>query len=633
MKTFVAISTEIYNDKLILVNTSCGLSLFNESGLEFGDVIEFLFNLKKQRLNRKEKVVFVCFGFSRDNEFIFSGMSKNSKDKLFQSHIVKKELHYLESEQERLDEIFYNADKETQDFEQADFDRYVNKLAQIELLEVKHKDYKIDLANGKRLTVRKNKEAINIYDIYGFFKPSSLRKTAKLWLGQDIALLERNLLSHLPEIEALKIYSDIEVKTIAEIATALNKSLVDNGIKLQRYHGATAITSQALTQAKAKDFFHNYRYKRQLSPELYNACYGAYFGGRGEQLKIGTIENVNIYDINSAYAYASLFLPTMLKRPRFSRKWKPEMFSLWFCEFDLSGSDMYYGLLPYRFNSQTIWKSKGRGYYWQPEVSFLLANYPEHITVKHGYFLQYEQAPFTTAIQDLYNLRQQLSRQNSPLAKVLKIALASIYGKFCQHNGRGHYYNMFYAGFITSFVRTMLLNAVKGNERETVCFSVDAIHTTAHLDLPISDDLGDYKLLQVDKATYIENGVYKLYKDNEVIKTASKGSRHFNFDRALDELNNKKQYSALIEFFIGHNIFTSNAIRHSKYLQNFATDKTLMPLDTRARLFDVFECDLNTGFVDSRISTFDNGLPSGIYKHSDFKDADAGLDTIEARRI
>lgn len=217
MKNFVAISTETYKDKLVLVNTSCGLSLFNENGLEYSEIIEFLFSLKKVRLNRKEKTVFVCFGFSRDNEFIFSAMNDETKDKLFQSHIVKKELHYLETEQERIDEVFYNADKESQDYQAADFEKYVNKLSQIELLEVKHKDYILDLASGKRLTIRKNKEAINIYDIYGFFKPNSLRKVAKLWLGEDISLLERLPLP-LPEIETLRIYSDIECKTIAEIA-------------------------------------------------------------------------------------------------------------------------------------------------------------------------------------------------------------------------------------------------------------------------------------------------------------------------------------------------------------------------------------------------------------------------------
>ncbi len=93
MKTFISISTEIIDNKLVYINTSAGASLFNENGITFNDAIDFLFSLRNTRENRKAGTVFVCYGFSRDNEFIFSSMTKDLKDKLFQAYNVKHELN------------------------------------------------------------------------------------------------------------------------------------------------------------------------------------------------------------------------------------------------------------------------------------------------------------------------------------------------------------------------------------------------------------------------------------------------------------------------------------------------------------------------------------------------------------
>lgn len=636
MKQFVAITTETLDNKLVLIQTSGGDSLSNENGIDFLQAIEFLFNLRFKQSNRKTKTVFVSYGFSRDNEFIFSTMSDTLKDKLFQSYNVKTALNRIAFENEKLDELFYKTARDTQEFEQIDFDRYVNFLAEKDLIEVKINGFNISLANGKRLTIRKNKKSISIYDIYGFFKSDNLRVSCQKWLQVDYALLDRDLLLSNASInnnELLKIHANIECKAISELATKLNSELERQGINLSRYHGATAVTSWLLTKSKAKQYYHSYRYKRQMSGELDKATYQSYYGGRAEQFKIGTIKNVNIYDINSAYAFACGFLPVLLNKPRFAKHYTEQPFSIWYCEYNFKDNNPYFGFLPNRNQNSTSYKVAGRGYFWFPEVQYILQNFPDAITIKRGYFWEYENAPFTNDILEMYQLRLELQAKGNPLEKVIKKALQSVYGKFCQHQGKGHFYNMFYAGFICSFVRRMLLDATAGKEKETICFLTDAIHTTANLDIPVSNNLGEYKKESYEKVEYLDNGVYRCFNGGEIVKTKHKGSKTFDFSAALSDLNEKQYYKADNSIFVGHNIFAMNQFSKAEYLHNFALDKDIKPLENCPRIFESKQIDLSNGFLDSRINSLYAGKESGIYRHNDNNMNDFSLDTIEARQV
>jgi hypothetical protein len=617
MKHFVAIITETIDNRLVKITTSAGESIGNENGIDFLTAVDFLFALRLKSIHRKNKTVFVSYGFTRDNEFIFSTMTKELKDKLFQSYDVKQKLNRIEFENEKLDEIYYQKLHnerlmDTQEFEQVDFERYVNFLAEKELIEVKAGGYDISLANGKRLTVRKNKKSISIYDIYGFFKNDSLFESCKKW----------------------QVPYNNEVEAIALLATALNKSLEYYGIKLSRYHGATAVTSWLLTKSKAKDYYHALRYKRQISTEFHKATYQSYYGGRAEQLKLGTLYNVNIYDINSAYAFACSFLPVLLSKPRFVKAFTDEfIFSQWLVTYNFADTDSYFGYFPNRNRVSTDYKLAGKTYLWYPELQFALQHFPECIEIHQGFVWDYTPAPFGQDILEMYELRRKLQKQGNPLEKVLKKALQSVYGKFCQHQGKGHFYNMSYAGFICSFVRRMLLDATFGNEKETICFLTDAIHTTANLNISVSDHLGEYKKESYEKVEYLDNGVYRCWNDGKIVKTKHKGSKHFDFSAALNLLNEKQYYKADNSIFVGHNIFAMNQFSKAKYLENFALDKEINPIENCPRIFENKIIDFSREFLDSKPNALYGGKESGIYRHNDFNVNDFSLDTIEARAL
>lgn len=642
-KTFIAISTEVYNSKLVHLATSCGLSLTNENGIDHLEAIEFLFSLIHKR-KRSGGVVFVCYGFQRDNEFIFSTMPKALKDKLFRSHVIKRQIDELEFENENILADYFRYNLDSQDFEQADFELHVNKLALDELTEVKVNGYDLALANGKMLTIRKNKKSITIYDIFGFFKPKSLRVAAKVFLDAELPLLDRQLFDTLEffdgvtDFDKLKNHAALEVDTVARLMAKLNELLTQYDINLSRFHGASAITSHILSKSKARKQYHNYRYKHQLAPPLHHALRQSVYGGRAEQFKIGTLQNIKVYDINSAYAAAATDLPIMLTKPTYYSSWIPEKFSFWQCEYDFTKTGLYFGLLPNReLTSFTKYKLKGSGVFWQPEITYVLKYFPECIKIGGGYALTDTQsADFTEKIKEVFKLRLQLQAEGNPLEAVLKLALSSIYGKFCQHNGKGHYYNLFYAGYITSATRAQLLKATRGNETKIICFQTDAIHSTTRLPLPLSGDLGEYKISEYDKVTYLDNGVYQCTNGGKVVKTKTRGFRRFDFAKALRELVNQRSYTALAEFFVGHNLFSKNLFTSADYLADFATPKTMYP-SAKDRLsmrhFMAGDIDLTKDFLDSQPISVYNGLPSAPYSVGSNKSVDLSLDTILAGRI
>lgn len=628
MKQFIAISTATLNNKLVLINTSKGEALANPNGIDFDVAIDFLFSIFTKYRHNKIKPVFVSYGFAKDNEFIFSTASKELKDKLFQSVNIKRDLLKLEVEQEKTDTAIYKyllkdsidgwflrpnltAD-ELAEYKSLDFDKYVTYLSKKELLEVKTGGYEIALANGKFLTIKKNKRSFTIYDIFGFFKPDNLLISCQKWLG--IGKIEN------------------ECESISALMAKLNDELEKQGIKLNRYHGSTTVTSWLLSKSNAKKYYHAYRYGRQIADELNKATYQSYYGGRGEQHKLGTVYNVNIYDINSAYAYASTFLPVLLSKPYFVKDYQEQPFSIWYCEYNFADINPYFGYLPNRnLGNPTQYKLKGRGYFWFPEIQFILQNFPECVNIKQGYVWDYELAPFTDEINDFYNLRLKLQAENNPLEKVIKKALQSIYGKFCQHQGKGHFYNMFYAGFICSFVRRMLLDATSGFGQETICFLTDAIHTTAKLNIPVSNNLGEYKLESYDKVIYLDNGVYQCWNDGKVIKTKHKGSKQFDFAASVNNLNEKQYYTADNNIFVGHNIFSMNQFQNAKYLQNIRLDKNINPLENVPRIFETKKVDFSSEFIDSKIVSLYGGKESAIYRHNEMNIGDFNLELMEVR--
>lgn len=636
-KKFIAITTQTLNNQLAYIATSCGKSLFNENGITFDKAIEFLFELIHEK-DSGFTTVFVNYAFARDNEFIFATMPRDFKDRLFQSENIQKRVTELELENEDLEGRLYDGSNQNDKVEAALF-QSVNRMVLKGLVEVEYNDYFIRLINGKMLTVRHGGKAITFYDVYGFFnKP--LRESVRLWLNEDLMLLDRKELEKLdlPIRDKITLLSFLEVTATAKLAEKLDCELGKLGYNLTRFHGASSLSSKFLSQLKAKDEYHNYRFRRQHPPELWKAVRQSCYGGRQEQFKIGTLKNVYVYDINSAYAHAIAHLPSLQRKPTFTETWTDCPFSIWFCDYDFTDVDPYFGLLPNRdVGNATKYKLKGKGYFWQPEIEFVKKHYPGSVKINGGFIIDYQQADFAKGIETLYQLRLELQRQNNPLEKIIKLALASLYGKFCQRQGRAFYYNLFYAGFITSFTRARLLEVTQGKEKNVITFQTDAVHTDKPLGISTNNNLGEYRQTVYNSVTYLDNGVYRaLDSFGNIIKEKTRGIRSFEFEKALQQIKQQQTYTALIDFFVGHNLHTNEMFKGAPYLSQYAIDKTFSPIAkerSAMRLFEVLDIDLSKSYFNSRpLNTF-SGLESGVYRQNDNVMLDAAKQTIQAGRV
>lgn len=629
-KRFISIATEIINNKLIYINTSTGESLTDAAGISSFELIEFMHDLVlTHKTHKKNAVIFVCYAFTKDVEFMFRDLPTNLKDELFQNHVVKKEIAAIEEHKQDLLELQYNKETELSETETVTL---YNQIADVRRVlglagKITYKNYSITLMQGKQLMIKKDNVSFVLYDIFGFFRKalsiavSDHLQISSIWLTEEKS----------NELETRKQQSTLDCFYIAKLAEYIYIEFAKRGIHISRFHGSSVITSAILSKSKARDEYRNFKNNRSLPPELKKAVNQSFYGARVEQLKLGSFNNINVYDLNSAYAKAVTYLPQMLQKPCFTKDWKAEPFSVWHIDYELP-KNIYYGLLPNRdTNFITKYKRRGSGYYWQPEIIYLMQNFPDCIKINRGFYVPYKQAHFTRSISELYELRRTLKRDNNPLEKVIKLALATIYGKFCQRIGFAYYYNLFYAGFVTSYVRANLLQATHGVENKTICFLTDAIHTTAKLNVSVSDNLGDFSHEQYDNGAYLGAGIYKL--DNYTTKETKKAMRGFtylDYEQAFKDLKDTGTFTAFQDYFCGHNLHSLSPIEFNQYLQPQRKALKVSPFDSKARLYDAMKADLKNDSIDSILFDSYSGRESSEYAPNERNDFNFMFDAVLA---
>lgn len=631
-KQFIAISSEIVNHKLVYLNSSVGFSLSDENGIKSSDAIQFLHNLS---LKFKTNSRFICYSTKMENEYFFRHLPEKTKDELFQSHNIKKELDELKLIYEDLENEFFDL---TNDVDETAAVIMYNQLQEINRFitnagKITYDGYKINLANGKFLSINKNKNTFMLYDIFSYFR-KPLSEVIFSYFGESSELLTENKSQ---DFEIRKTQNTVDCFYIVKLMNHVYKELAKRSIMLNRFHGASTITSAVFSKCKAKENFRNFKDGKFMSEQLNHAVSSGLYGARTEQLKLGYFEKINVYDLNSAYAEAALYLPQIKRHPLFSKRYRDDIFSIWFIQYDLP-KNIKFGLLPNRDIGQTIrYKRRGAGWYYQPEIKFLIENYPDCFEIKHGFYVPYKTPSFVPAILDLYNIRKELKAEtyeynngNNPLEKVVKLGLTTIYGKFLQRVGKAYYYNPLYGGFITSFVRAKLLDATKGKENKTICFLTDAIHTTAKLDLSIGDDLGQYRHSFYNSGIYLGAGVYELYSQDKT-KKATRGFTRLDFIDAIKQLSENGTYMAQQDFFVGHNLNKLSPVNVGEYLRMSSKNIKISPLKSNVRFFDnKLMTDFATEQIDSELMDTFSGRESGIYRPSLRDNADIIFEGVEA---
>jgi len=288
-------------------------------------------------------------------------------------------------------------------------------------------------------------------------------------------------------------YNRTECLGLAGMCLELERGMQSQGIVVKSWHGPGALADAVLKQAGIREEM------RRPNQVLRNLFARAYFGGRIETLKIGSMREVDVYDINSAYPEACTWLWDQTRgRWEYRTAWTDRQFpvSLWHLEWVLPGKTDV-GPLPYRRPDGRIYfPCRGRGWYWWPESS-LAVRLHRGVRVLEGYVWTGPPGSRLRSVVDrLYRRRLDLKSHGKDVeAQVLKLSLNSLYGKMAQSVGRAPWQAPAWAGYVTSYVRAKLREAVIGYEEAVVAFATDGVFCRG-ADLPVAqgNGLGQWKV-------------------------------------------------------------------------------------------------------------------------------------------
>jgi len=377
---------------------------------------------------------------------------------------------------------------------------------------------------------RKSKRSAIIYDVFGFFQTSFL-EACKEYLGNDDPDLDtirkgkedRDSFEWYEMDDKIVPYNNLELSMLVRVMVQLRQDLHDVGIDPSRWHGPGAIANEVL-----KKF--NVPISRTVPEEVLDASQYAYAGGRFEHFWLGRyVGPVWEYDIHSAYPAAALNLPDLSSGDwEYVEAFEPDAFGVWYIEYDSGDEqgDKYRRPQPLFCRSENgsiSYPSQVQGWYWTPEAGLCPGD------VRGGWvFRPWSEAKPFSFVTGLYDERRTLKSQGKSAQRALKLILNSLYGKLAQTIGAGkkgppRWHQLEYAGYITSYTRAMIYKAVSINPSAIIAVETDAVFSTEPLDLPVTDELGDWEQKEYKEIVYLQSGFYYATEKNDTIKCKYRG--------------------------------------------------------------------------------------------------------------
>lgn len=331
-------------------------------------------------------------------------------------------------------------------------------------------------------------------------------------------------------------YCQLECEQLARVMEIFRDSCTSVGLAPTRWQGPGYLVSAAM---RKHNFPKNKDYKPLVPTRVWELANAAYYGGRFEAPIIGEIPGpVYQYDINSAYAGVYQHLPCLLHG-----KWTradptavshPLVTLVSVRYVHLPGRHIC--ALPVRDkNGRIYFPHKGQGVYWWFEVASVPNSLQVDVLEAWSYTADCNCTPFHW-IDALYHERMRVGKKTGKGA-ILKLVLASTYGKLCQSIGEAPYSNPVWASLITAYVRTQLYKAAvsENDGRDVVMLATDGLFTTEpRARLAITGDIGDWECDTHSSMFVIQSGLYFL--PDKKPKT-----------RGIPRANIEKQRVAIIE--------------------------------------------------------------------------------------
>lgn len=601
MTAFLGVAFGVIADRVACVAVSDGEALTDMRGLRTSEIVAFLWQQQVKGAS------VVGFDTATDLELTFQDLIKNDKDVLFG-------LRQKQEQRVAKDNPLY------------DWQAALNPGV------IEYRSYRLSALPGKFLRVANaHARGFSFYDIHSYFEGCDLIDALAYLDEADRPSVQRVEKNDMPlwsaggMSDALTDRCAAQAQAVALLAAKVAEVVGPLDLNVKQWYGPSSIASRCLNKWKARRQAKRLNEKNSAS-ELLRAIDCAYFGGRVEAIKLGTVEDVRVYDLNSAYAYATCLLSQFYKPLRFTRdyeQYRESPFACWLVDYEVP-EEVTIGPLPTRSPKGGIsFRSRGRGYFWQPEVDYMRQRYPDCFSIKWGYVCEdYQPVTFAGSIQEMYDYRLVLKEKGDKGEKIIKLALSNLYGKFAQNTGTAYYQSRAWAGWITSFIRRLLLEAVTGVESHVVCFAQDAIHlekASANVAATaIGDGLGQYKLNQYAQGLYLSPGIYELGARSDQVKSASRGSnQELDYVRIATELSDRQCSELQRAFFVGWQLARQAPLKYERdYLGEVSESLALIPSRLKARNYKS-EFDWNRESKDSTISRQWSGQLSARYLPQD----------------
>ncbi|MEX0861601.1 DNA polymerase [Nitrosopumilus sp.] len=248
---------------------------------------------------------------------------------------------------------------------------------------------------------------------------------------------------------------------------------------------------------------------------IQDLAYRSSFGGRFEILKRGFIGKAYLYDINSAYPNAFSNIPDLNNGKWLHRKSVHQDAKIGFFRILADIPDeKYIPAFPFKANGTVLFPSgKFETYVTLPELLACEKKWYK-ILDSFQFIPKTNHLPYREFIENLYEKRMTLKKQNNPMQLPLKIILNAIYGKTGANTNRisGNIFIPVIFSHITGYTRAQLYNMVKehGIERDVVFFATDSICSTRKLDID-STKLGEFSFdNEADDVEVLQNGIYRF---------------------------------------------------------------------------------------------------------------------------
>ena len=426
------------------------------------------------------------------------------------------------------------------------------------------------------------KKKITIYDCLGMFRQPFVQ-TCDDWLFGNTPEIIREGKQRRErfarwDMEFVREYNAAECAALVHVLEGVDAylgRLPGGGVHLRGWYGAGAIAASWLRRAGVRRLMRRFDL-RYVGGDLLDAFARAYHGGRVETRLVGTVGPVWRYDIHSAYAWAACHMG------RVTYRWAPvESFnadararmSVYRVSWKLpAGSPL--GPFPVRDQDERItYPLSGSGWYWWLEIKAARDIWgASRMKVDHGNSCidgwrpigdRQRDIGLATVLKTMYQYRWWSRQTHEPGRRLMKLALAAVWGKFAQRRSAnddgdepGFFYCQPWAGWITSCVRAAILKAVQGNENAVIAIATDGIVTNRELpQLRISDDLGAWSVERYSSGTFLLPGLFRLVAEDghtEIERTRGFERAAMQWEPLLDQLEKSGEGRVWTTRFIGH---------------------------------------------------------------------------------